>query len=285
MNDWNIEGKIVLVTGATDGIGHETAIRLASKGCRVIVHGRDPTRTKSVHRRVASEASSPLPDYVIADFRSLNEIRNFSKVLHEQHPALDVLINNAGVYQHRYEQTADGFEVTWQVNYLAPFALTLLLLDLLRKPDMARVVNVASQAHASRLDWRNLNAEKSFGGYDAYSRSKLALILFSLELAEKVKETGIAVFCLHPGVIRTKLLAAASGSLGCPPALGAENVIQPAADPSLSGRTGLYLVGRKPVRPPLFAGDVENREKLWSLSAEMTGVEYDLKKFEPELKN
>jgi NAD(P)-dependent dehydrogenase (short-subunit alcohol dehydrogenase family) len=272
MSSWNIKEKTVLVTGATDGIGRETAIRLVQEGCRVVIHGRNPAKTESLHDALATRAASPLPDFVLADFTSLDEIWLLSKALHEKYSALDVLINNAGVFRHRYRKTGDGFEVTWQVNYLAPFALTLLLLDMLQKPASSRVVNVVSQAHAVRLDWRDLNSEESFEGYNAYAWSKLALIMFSLELADRLKETGVSVISLHPGVIRTKLLSASSSSWGLPPSRGAENVIEAAADPSLSGKTGLYLVERKPVRPPRFAEDGENRKKLWSLSVEMTGL-------------
>ena len=190
--------KKVLVTGSSDGIGLETARQLKALGHEVIVHGRNHAR---------AQGAVPGAQNWVCDFSSLEDVRTAAARL----PAgIDVLINNAGVYLQKREVTRDGYELTFQVNHLAHFLLTNLLLPSLS--DGARIINVSSQVHSGgRIDWDDPMAERSFSGYGAYAQSKLANILFTRELARR--QTKATVNALHPGVIGTKLLHGGFGGM------------------------------------------------------------------------
>jgi len=273
LEDWDIKDKKILITGSTDGIGLETARQLTQKGAEVIIHGRNQKKADLILDKWSSEGIGTPPECFIADFSSLNSVKVLSNKIHKKYNLLDVLINNAGVYQRNYKKTKDGFEMSWGVNHLAHFYLTLLLLDVFKIPSSSRIVTVASMAHSSSMEWDNLNAEQFYDGYDAYSRSKLANILFAFELADKVKNTKITSNCLHPGVINTKLLAAGWGGIGNSVTKGAKNVMFVAADPYLIDKSGYYFVNQKSRKPAKIAYNKSAREKLWDISLKMTGLD------------
>ena len=233
--------KIILVTGATDGIGKAAATELARRGAHIILHGRSPEKLQQTQDEIHRLIPDAKLDSAPADLSSLRQVRAMARDLAERFPRLDVLLHNAGVFMKQRELTEDGFEKTFAVNHLAPFALTLDLLPLLRASH-ARVVTVSSVAHnRGRIDFNNLHAEVRFDGYTAYAQSKLANILFANELAEQ--ERGqLTSNSLHPGVITTKLLKTGFNSTGVSVEEGAATSIYLADSPDVQGVTGQILL-------------------------------------------
>jgi NAD(P)-dependent dehydrogenase (short-subunit alcohol dehydrogenase family) len=264
-----MKNKIILITGSTDGIGKQTALDLAEMGASVIVHGRDPERTKNVAAEIKESTGNPSIDFFVADFSSLAEVKRFSNQIHEKYDRLDVLINNAGVYMKQRELSEDGFEMTFAVNHLSHFLLSLLLLNLLKNPTHSRIINVASMAHAHELDFDNLQAEKFFDGYTAYSLSKLCNILFSYELARHLENTGVTVNCLHPGVIKTKLLRVGWGMGGGSLSSGSKTSVYLASSPDVENVTGKYFSNSRPANSAKVSNDIAVQKKLWQMSRTM----------------
>ena len=267
-----MDGKTILVTGATDGIGRATAHALAERGCAVIVHGRNEERARAAAHELAAATSSRQVTWVAADFGSLAEVRAMAEQILRTCPRLDVLINNAGIAVRSRHTTADGYESTFAVNHLAPFLLTNLLLDRLQESAPARIVNVSSGAHTSgRIDFDDLQKERGFDGWEAYCNSKLANALFTLELARRLDAGEVTANFLHPGVIDTKLLHVNFGG-GSPVADGARTPVYLAVDPAVATVTGGYFVDRRRTRASSAAGDRRLARELWRLSAELTGL-------------
>ncbi|HEX9829636.1 MAG TPA: SDR family oxidoreductase [Bacteroidota bacterium] len=266
--------KVILITGATDGIGKEAALQLAAWGATILVHGRNFERAGSVAEEIRKTTGSTKIEPVVGDFASLRQVRAMADDVLKRYGRLDVLINNAGVYMKRRELTEDGFETTFQVNHLAHFLLTHLLLDLLKKSAPSRIINVSSMAHSNaKPDWENLQGEKKFGGYGAYSLSKLANILFTYELAERLNGRGITVNCLHPGVISTKLLHTGFGGFGGSSVKkGAETIVYLARSPEGGKATGKYFVWSKAVDSASVTYDRNLWKEFWSLSEKQAGI-------------
>jgi NAD(P)-dependent dehydrogenase (short-subunit alcohol dehydrogenase family) len=267
-------GKAILVTGSTDGIGRATAIALARMGHRVIVHGRDPGRGKAALALVRREATRTAPSLVIGDLSTQAGVRGLAEAVKGEADRLDVLVNNAGVYRDERVLTADGLEMTFAVNLLAPFLLSHLLLPLLREAAPSRIVNVASGAHfdAERVDWDNLQGERRYRGWDAYAQSKLGVVLLSAALARRHDPEEVTVNCLHPGVICTKLLAAAFPSYPCePPEAGARTPVYLATSAEVDGVTGKYFDGMQEARPSRIARDRGTQERLREVLEQLAG--------------
>ncbi len=247
-------GKTVLVTGATDGIGRETARQLARSGFRVLVHGRSGQRVAAAVQYVADAAAQEPPQGFVADLSSLEQVRRLALEVLEAAPRLDVLINNAGIFSPTSELSHDGYELTLAVNHLAPFLLTNLLLDRLVASAPSRVVNVASGTHYSaRLDFARLGAGDSEGRrrrydpHEAYAQSKLCNVLFTYALADRLRGTGVTANCLHPGVVATKLLRAGfGGGRGQHPLEGARTSVYLASAPEVAEVSGRFFVEREP---------------------------------------
>lgn len=268
-----MENRVVLITGATDGIGKQTAIDLAEKGFYVILHGRNSEKAEAALKEVQSTTGSNLLSTVTADLSSLTRVRQLANNILSKFNKLDVLINNAGVYMKERKLSEDGYEMTFAVNHLSHFLLTNLLLDLLKQSEDGRVVNVSSVAHQNaKLDWNNLNGEKSFGAYGAYSLSKLANVLFSNELAKRLKGTNLKSNSLHPGVITTKLLKAGFNMSGASVKKGAETSVFLASSDEAASFNGEYLIDSKIVKPHPHATDNEVLKKFWQVSEEMTAL-------------
>lgn len=268
--------KTVLVTGSTDGIGLATARRLFNSGHKVLIHGRTEEKARFAVGQVLTYAGLKVnskTDLLIpvwGDFSSLDEVVTLAAQVQKLAPDLDVLLNNAGVYMNEKKKTVDGFEMTFGVNYLAPFVLTHHLLDLLKSRPQARIVNVASMAHArAQLDFSNLNGEKHFDGYEAYSTSKLCNILFTRALAAILKDSHVTVNCLHPGVIETKLLHAGFSIQGDGVDKGSETSFFLAVDPSVEAITGAYFVSSKVAYPSRLAQDDNLAVKLWKKTEDL----------------
>ena len=269
-----MKNKTILITGSTDGIGKQTALELAKSGYRLIVHGRNPETTKQTAEFIASKTNNDNIGFFVADFSSLQNVRQLSNEIHSKYDHLDILINNAGIFMNEKKLSQDGFEMTFAVNHLAPFLLTKLLMDLLQKSPQGRIVNVASMAHASELDFKNLQGEKSFDPYTAYSYSKLCNILFTNLLAEKTFDSPITVNSLHPGVIGTKLLHAGWGSGGSRIQEGSITSVYLATSPEVESVSGKYFSNSRQAKSSAISYDRDIQKQLWELSEEMIGEKF-----------
>ena len=199
----------------------------------------------------------------MTDFK---QIENLAGNIKNNYDRLDVLINNAGVFENEKIILQNGYERTFMVNHLAPFGLTLLLSDLIISTPSSRIVNVSSMAQSGSIDFDNLNGEKYFDPYNAYGVSKLENVLFTYRLAELLKDTGTCTNCLHPGVISTKLLHAGWGIGGASLHSGAQNSIFAAVSPQMEGKTGLYLVAKHPTKSAAISYDKTIQKRLWEIS-------------------
>ncbi len=268
-----MEGKIVLITGATDGIGKQTAFDLAKQGATVLLHGRTPKRLIDTMNECRKKILHAKLDFFNADFSSLNAIRKMVVDLEQKYDRLDVLINNAGVFMKTRELSHDGYEMTFAVNHLAHFFLTHLCLPLLKASPSARVITVSSIAHMrATLDFENLQGEKKFDGYSAYSLSKLANVLFAVELAERMKGSTLTSNALHPGVITTKLLEAGFAMKGASLEEGAETSVYLASSPEVEGVTGKYFVKKRPQPYNPIVDNADLRKRFWEHSCRLVGI-------------
>src|SRR3712207_4962309 len=259
----------VLVTGANDGLGKRVALELADRGATVLVHGRTRERCEAVIKEVRSGTSSEGALYYLADLSSLSEGRRLAEQILSEHDRLDVLVNNAGIIAREREETVDGVELTFAVNYLAHFLITNLLLPLLLGSAPARIVNVAS-AGQSPVDFRNVMLKRGYRGMKAYTQSKLAQVMFTFELAERLRGTGVTVNALHPATLmNTKIVRQTFGHASSTVQEGTEAVMRLAASPELEGVTGRYFDGTREARASRQAYDVGARKRLWDLSEKL----------------
>lgn len=262
----------VLVTGATAGIGLQTATDLARQGVQVILHGRSEDKVDKARRAIEEQGGST--SGVVFELSSLASIRRGVEDLARRFPRLDVLVNNAGVFMNERELSEDGFEMTFHVNHLAPFLLTNLLLQGPLKGPGARIVNVSSIAHSrGRMRFEDLQLSRGFQGYAAYAQSKLANILFTFELAERLAAEQVTANCLHPGVVSTKLLVEGFGMQGSDTVEeGAETSVFLATSEDVAGATGRYFARKREVNPAPQALDVALRKQLWEISEKLSGL-------------
>jgi NAD(P)-dependent dehydrogenase (short-subunit alcohol dehydrogenase family) len=284
--------QFVLITGATGGIGRETALGLARLGVRVVAVGRDPLKLEALVQ--LARAENLTLETLQADLSSLAQVRQLADDFKATFGHLDVLINNAGVTPNSKQITVDGLEMQFMVNYLAPFLLTQLLLEPLRASESSRVINVASSAASmGRIDFENLQSEKTYNMTQAYARSKLALLMFNLSLAKRLEPQGITVNALDPGWIDTSMtqgMETAGGLLGAvnrlakhlpflrkTAAQGAENSIYLASSPALVGVTGRFFsVRHQETRVPKSVQDPNLRQQLWLESLRLAQLESEL---------
>lgn len=272
-----MQDKVCVVTGATSGVGLQTATELALRGARVVLVGRDPAR--GVEAMDLIKRRAPKADVVIhyADLARLDQVRELGAALHAALPRIDVLINNAGAMFQRRQLTAYGLEKTFALNHMAYFLLSDLLSDRLIACAPSRIVNVASDAHRGvTLDFDDLQGEKRYSGFRAYQRSKLCNILFTRELARRLDGTGVTVNCLHPGFVATRFGSNSGGvmqalmpvaKLGAiSPRKGAETIVYLASSSDVAGVTGLYYYQCKPDTPSQAAQDDDAAARLWAES-------------------
>jgi NAD(P)-dependent dehydrogenase (short-subunit alcohol dehydrogenase family) len=249
----------------------------------VVMTGRNPARTESARRLVAERSGNPQVAAALADFASLAEVRRLAGELLQAHPRIAVLVNNAGLVAPRYETSAEGYELTFAVNHLAPFLLTNLLLDRLKESAPARIVTVASEAHrGARIDPARLAGPQDWSAYKAYGRSKLCNILFTRELAARLAGSGVVATCLHPGVVATELANRGGGwislgwRLGKPfmlsPEKGAETSIFLATVPDPAPFHGAYVIRKQSAQPAPAARDDDLAGRLWEESAQLIGL-------------
>lgn len=274
--------KLILITGATAGIGETAARILATQGHEIILVGRNPQKTKNVVEKFRAQTGNNSIHGLLADFSDLQQIRGLAEQIKTQFPKLDVLVNNAGTYFGKRERTKYGAEKTFVVNHLAPFLLTDLLLDHLQ--EHARIINVSSNSHyRGQLDLNDLNLSNFYFGLTAYQRSKLANVLFTYELARRLANATITVNALHPGLIATDIFQRNYGILG--PLIkwiisryaitleeGADNTIFLATSADVAGVTGKYFVKRNAVKSAPLSYNEALAKRLWETSERLIGI-------------
>jgi NAD(P)-dependent dehydrogenase (short-subunit alcohol dehydrogenase family) len=273
-----VESQTVLITGATDGLGKRVALDLAARGATVLVHGRNREKGEEVLAELRKRAGGGRCRYYQADFASLDEVRSLADRVAVDYDRLDVLVNNAGmgagVRASSRELSADGRELRFAVNYLAPFLLTHRLLPLLRGAAPARVVNVSSVGQQP-IDFDDVMLESGYDGLRAYRQSKLAQVMFGFDLAERLAGSGVAVTSLHPATLMPTNMVLETDYFGGPVATldeGARAVEHLAVGEDTADVTGAYFDGMREGRADPQAYDAEARARLWALSVRLTGV-------------
>lgn len=278
-------GRVCMITGANSGIGKATAAGLAKMGATVVMVCRKQAAGEEAKDGIIAESGNPRTDLLIADLSSQAAIRQLVRDFQSRYDRLHVLINNAGVAPIKRSVTADGIETVFAVNYLAPFLLTNLLLDNLKASAPARVVNVAGDFHRKGIiDFDDLMTEKDYSGTRANNQAKLALVLFTYELARRLEGTDVTANCLHPGAVATdaplkdpelssfmRLLYKMTRIFFLSPERGAATSIFLATSPEVEGVTGRYFIKQAEVASSPESYDVEIAKRLWAVSMELTG--------------
>ena len=280
----SMQGKICMVTGANSGIGKATALELAQMGATVVMVCRDRARGEEARSEIITKSKNNAVDLLQADLSSQQSIRQLVEHFQHHYTHLHVLINNAGAAFPGRRETVDGLEMTFAVNYLAPFLLTNLLLDVLKASAPARIVNVSSASHKSGyIQMDDLQGEKHNRSMRAYPQSKLAIVLFTYELARRLQGTGVTANCLDPGFVATnigqtgaslpvRLLIKLIGSFGTSPEKGAKTSIYLASSPEVEGVTGKYFVKSLPKRSAAISYDESLQRQLWEQSAKLVNL-------------
>jgi NAD(P)-dependent dehydrogenase (short-subunit alcohol dehydrogenase family) len=279
-----MHGKTVLITGANSGIGFVTACELAKMGARVLMVCRDSERGANAWTEVAQVATEATPALLLADMSSQKAIRALADDVRRRFPKIDVLINNAGGIFAERGFTVDGIERTFATNHLGPFLLTNLVIDLVTA-GTGRIINVASESYSSRLNFDNLDGEKSYGFLNAYFRSKLENIIFSFDLARRLEGSGVTVNCMSPGPTRTRFGDNMTGLAGLFPRLvkklfpspekGARTLIYLTSSPEVDGISGRFFLRQRALPTKPVTLDAEIAARLWRISAELVGLPVD----------
>ncbi len=272
-----MDGKVCVVTGATSGIGEATALELAQRGATVAVVGRDASRTAQSVDRIRARTGNPSVLPLVADLSAQKQVRDLARQIRTQHDRLDVLINNAGAIYSRRMLSPDGVELTWALNVVAPFLLTERLLDLLRTSAPSRVVNVTSAAHRTgRMRFDDLEGRRRYFGFRSYSQSKLALLLYTGELARRLEGSRVTVNAVHPGFVNSHFgrnngavvdgfWRVAEFLFGASPARGARTSVYLATAPELASTSGRYFRSGRVAVPSPASRDREAARRLWKI--------------------
>jgi NAD(P)-dependent dehydrogenase (short-subunit alcohol dehydrogenase family) len=277
-----MQGKTVVITGATSGIGAVAAERLAEKGATILFIARDRARAAATLQRLAAKSSAPHRFYE-ADLSRLAEMKRVGGQIAADSPRVEVLVNNAGAMFSSRRVTADGLETTFALNHMSYFVLTAALLDKLKASAPARIVSTASAAHqGAKLDFDDLQGEKNYSGFRAYGRSKLCNILFTRELARRLEGTGVTANCLHPGFVATRFGDESGGVigrlfpffklLGRSAEKGADTIVYLASSPEVASDNGFYFFDRRKTKPTAAARDDAAARQLWAASERLAGL-------------
>jgi retinol dehydrogenase 14 len=278
----SMNGKFCIVTGANSGIGKEISRGLAKLGATVVMVARDKSRGDLARSEIVNSSGNKSVELMLCDLSSLDSVRKLAKEYTETHDKLHVLVNNAGLILGKRSTTVDGLETTFVVNYLSHFLLTNLLLEELKNSAPSRIVNVSSDAHiGGHMAFDDLQEEKSYGASKAYAQSKLAQVLFTYELADRLKGTGVTVNCVHPGAVRTHWGDSAGAlSIGIKiarpfmisPEKGAETPLYVATSPELEGVTGKFFAKKSEKKSSKESYDRNESKQLWELSTKLSGL-------------
>lgn len=279
-----MKGRVVLITGATSGIGKVTALELARMGATVVVASRNPEKCKTTVQEIEEKTGNPSVEYLVADLSVMAEVRKLAAEFKQRYKHLHVLVNNVGgIFSKRYE-TPDGFEYTFALDHLGYFLLTNLLLDILKQSAPSRIVNVSSGIHrAAKIHFDDLGLAKGYSAFKSYGQSKLANVLFTYELARRLKETGVTVNVMSPGMTATGFGLNNPGFLGAVtrfsnalwgrrPEKGAETLVYLATSPEVEGVTGRYFEDKTSLPSSKTSYDENTARRLWQVSEEMTGL-------------
>ena len=268
-----MKNKIVLITGATSGIGKETALGLAKLGATIVFTTRDNLKGEKTKKELIATTNNKNIRMLKCDLASFESIRNCCKEFKSKYDKLHVLINNAGVWDFKRRESKDGIENIFATNYLAPFLMTNLLIDILKKSSPSHIINVTSGMHYGTINFDDIEFKQKFSGAKAYRQSKLGLILFTRFLAKKLEGTGVTVNCVHPGMNKTDLGRDAGGFsqmifklMGKNPEIGAETSIYLASSPDVENITGEYFAKEKIKRSSKESYDMDLAKKLWDVS-------------------
>lgn len=276
--------KTVLVTGATGGIGKVAALELARLGAKVCIVARNRAKGEAVLEEIRKATGNAKLELFLADLSSMADIRNLGSEFKAKHSSLDVLVNNAGAFHSERKLSADGLELSFALNHMAYFLLTNLLLDALRAAPKARVVSVSSAAHTSgKINFDNLQGERKWNGWQAYSDSKLENVLFTIELARRLEGSNVTANCLHPGFVKTAfgsgtsgifagLLGLAKNLMAITPEAGADTIIYLASSPEVEGVSGRYFEKRQLKASSPASLDQGTQKRLWEVSAKLAGL-------------
>src|SRR6266700_791330 len=275
--------NVVMITGANSGIGKTASLALAKMGANVVMVTRNKEKGEAAKSEIIRESQNGSVDLLLADLSSLESVRSLATEFQRKYSSLHVLINNAGLFNQRRRVTADGYENTFATNYLAPFLLTNLQLDLLKASAPSRIINVSSVGHYSgHINFDDLNLEKEYGGWKAYGQSKLALVLFTHELAKKLQGTEVTVNAVHPGTVATNIWSRPLGPVAfimslpklfmTTPRQGAETIVYLASSPDAKDLNGEYLEKLKMKKSSDESYDEEIAQRLWDVSAKLTGL-------------
>jgi len=278
-----MNGKVCLVTGATDGIGKVSARVLAEKGAKVIIVGRNPEKSTTVLAELKSSSGNKNIDLLMADLAVMQEVRDLAEQVISHYDRLDILLNNAGGYFAKHELTSDGLERTFALNHMSYFLLTNKLMELLKSSAPARIVNVSSDAHYGiDMEFENLNGEQEYKAWKAYQKSKLANVLFTYELLKKVP-ADITVNCLHPGFVATNfghnnggffgpVLKIAQRISAIDPEEGAKTSIFLCSAPEVKGVSGKYFYKCQPKTSSRESRNMDTGKRLWQISSDIAST-------------
>jgi NAD(P)-dependent dehydrogenase (short-subunit alcohol dehydrogenase family) len=279
--------KVCVVTRAASGLGKAVALELAKSGAMVILIPRDPERGARVQREISNATDNPNVELELGDLSNLSSVRNLAVILLNQHEKIDVLINNPAVYRKQRRVTVDGYEEMFAANHLGPYLLTRHLIDSLRASSSGRIIMVTAPS-ATQLDFDDLQGERQFNPLKAYGASKMANLLFTFQLADRLQDTNIRVNAVNPGLVRSSLLEEIPVPLRYPawlvasrPEQAAREIVRLAAEPEFENTHGKFFRKGEEVEPPAYALDSEVQQRLWEISETLTDADEPAANYDP----
>lgn len=280
-NNYQLEGKTCMITGANSGIGKATAIQLAKMGIHIVMVCRNKERGENAQKQIKEESGNSNVDLIIADLASLESVKNLADEYKKKYDKLHILINNAGVFNSKRILTEDGYESTFAIDYLSHFLLTKLLLDVIKKSAPSRIINVSSDIHRYfKINLDDLMFKKKYSSQKAYGSAKFAIILFTYELAHRLDGTGVTVNALHPGHARTKMtttniswiIKKIMNLFSKSPEKAAETSVYLASSPEVEGVSGKYFKKCMPVKSHKITYDESIQKKVWEISEKLIHI-------------
>jgi NAD(P)-dependent dehydrogenase (short-subunit alcohol dehydrogenase family) len=278
-----LQNKTIIITGASSGVGRALAEKVLERGAHLVMLNRDAEKTKAVISELKAETKSEKIDFIQTDFSSFESVRAAAETLKTKYVRIDILVNNAATTNADFLKTKNGIELTFAVNHLAPFLLTNLLLETIKKSAPARIINIASNAH-TKIDFDNLNGEKKFDPFLAYKYSKMANILFTFDLAEELRSTGVTVNAVHPGVVNTAIYRQVRGvqkmllkiilPFAFTPEKSATYILPLLESEDFAEVSGKFLYKTVHLKLKQKTDILSDRRQLRILSKRLTGLEY-----------